>query len=567
MKNSSLFIILQRMRRPFIVIIISYTIAIIGLLIIDGVDNNGNPYKMSIFDAFYFVSYTATTIGFGETPFEFTYAQRLWVTFSIYLTVLGWFYGIGTLVTLLQDKLFLREIEKAKFRQQVKNLKQRFIIILGYNEITSEIINRAIDQGIRTVVIEKNEIKANDLILENFTPTVPVLVADAYTPNILEEAGIKSYNCKGLVSIFEDDSLNLRIALTSKLLNPYVKLAIKSTTNNHTENLKDLDVEIIANPFSIISSEIAMAINAPNLLKLEKWVYKIDTLNASLPSFPKGKYIICGYGRMGQHIYDNLKMSNIEAEFIEMSRAKVGRFLEDKDMRITYGNADDKELLSSVGIEEATVIISATNDDTTNLSILATAKKLNPNIMTIVRENEMEDFSIFQNAKIDHIFMPSRILINKTTNALISPLSDKFIRMISKKDDTWGAKLVKELIQTIDESPLLHEIKINKKYAPEIFNIIKKDKEVELSIFNRSLYNREQKNNIIPLLIKREDDYRLLPEHDVLLEENDEILFACDENARDEIEYIAQNFYEFHYAYTGEEKTTIYIPGFSRKEA
>ncbi len=287
MKNSSLFIVLQRMRKPFLVITITYTIAIVGLLVIQGVDDNGNPYQMSIFDAFYFVTYTASTIGFGETPYEFTYAQRLWVSFSIYVTVLGWFYGIGTLVTLLQDKLFLREIEKAKFKRQVKGLKQKFIIILGYNQITSEIINRAIDQEIRTVVIEKNENRANNLRLENFTPTVPILVADAYTPSALEEAGIKKYNCKGLVSIFEDDSLNLRIALTSKLLNPYVKLAVKSTTNNHTENLKDLDVEIIANPFSIISSEIAMALNAPSILKLEKWIYKIDNLNANLPSSPR----------------------------------------------------------------------------------------------------------------------------------------------------------------------------------------------------------------------------------------------------------------------------------------
>jgi len=558
-KNSSLFIVLQRMRKPFLVITITYTIAIIGLLLIEGVDDNGNPYQMSIFDAFYFVTYTASTIGFGETPYEFTYAQRLWVSVSIYLTVLGWFYGIGSLVTLLQDKLFLREIEKATFRRQVKGLKQKFIIILGYNQITSEIINRAIDQEIRTVVIEKNENRANDLRLENFTPTVPILVADAYTPAALEEAGIKKYNCKGLVSIFEDDSLNLRIALTSKLLNPYVKLAVKSTTNNHTENLKDLDVEIIANPFSIISSEIAMALNAPSLLKLEKWVYKIDNLNATLPSFPQGKYIICGYGRMGQHIYATLKQYNVEAEFVEMDRTKVGTFRADEMMNITYGNADDKDLLLSVGIEESVAIISATNDDTTNLSILATARKLNPDIMTIARENEMEDFSIFENAKIDHIFMPSRILINKTTNALISPLSDKFIRLICRKDNNWASLLVKDLIQNVNEEPLLYELRIDDKHAHEIIKAISAEKEVNLEIFTRSLYNREQKNNVIPLLLQREDEILLLPSLDIILKENDEILFACDENAKSDIEFIAENIYEFYYAYTGEEKKTIFL--------
>lgn len=558
-KDSSLFIVLQRMRSPFLVILISYSIAMVGLLIISGVDDKGQPYHMSIFDAFYFVSYMATTIGFGETPYTFTYPQRLWVSFSIYLTVLGWFYGIGSLVSLLGDKVFLREIKRAKFRRQVKSMKQKFIIILGYNKISSEIITRALEQDIRTVVIEKNEARANDLILENFTPTVPVLVADAYTPKVLMEAGIKKHNCKGLVSIFEDDSLNLRIALTSKLLNSHIRLAVKSTTTNHSENLRDLEVEIIANPFSIISTEISMALNAPNLLKLEKWVYKIDNLNTNLPIFPKGKYIVCGYGRMGHHIYENLKQIEIEAEFVELDRLKVKNFISNDSMRITYGNADDKEMLLSVGIQDAVAIISATNDDTTNLSILATAKKLNPKIMTIARENEMDDFSIFKNAKIDHIFMPARILINKTTNALISPLSDKFIRLMCRKDDVWGSKLVKDLVMNIDENPKLFELKINKNHAPQIVNALKEGKEILLEIFSRSLYNREQKNNIIPLLIVRDEEDELLPAFTTALKAGDEILFACDDNAKEDIEYIAQNFYEFHYAYTGEERRTIFV--------
>ncbi len=562
MNNSSLFIVLQRMRKPFLVIVITYTIAIIGLLIIDGVDNNGNVYKMSIFDAFYFVSYTATTIGFGETPYAFTYSQRLWVTFSIYLTVLGWFYGIGSLVTLLQDKIFLRELKRAKFKRQIKSLKEKFVIILGYNQITSQIINRALKQDIRPVVIEKNEDRVNELLLENLTPSVPVLLVDSYTPWALETAGIKKYNCKSLVSIFEDDALNLRIALTSKLLNPYVRLAVRSTTDNQTENLRDLEVETIANTFSIISSEIDMALNAPNLLKLERWVYQIDNLNINLPPLPKGKYIVCGYGRMGKYIYENLKKNRIETEFIEINKRKVKTFSTDEKMRITYANADDKELLLDVGIKDSVAIIAATHNDTTNLSILATAKKLNPDIMTIARENEMDDLSIFENAKIDYIFMPSRILINKITNALINPLSDKFIRMICRKDDIWASKLVKNLIQVIDENPLLYKIRIDKKNAPQVYSSIKENKEIKLEIFTRSLYNREQKNNVIPLLLKNGEEVELLPNKDIFLKENDEILFACDKNAKSDIEYILQNLYEFYYAYLGKERKTI----FTRRE-
>lgn len=106
MNEGSLWIILQRMRLPFIVILSTYTIAMTGLLLIPGVDENGNSFQLSIFDAFYFISYTATTIGFGETPFPFTHNQRIWVSVSIYLVVIGWFYSIGTLLSLFQNKVF-----------------------------------------------------------------------------------------------------------------------------------------------------------------------------------------------------------------------------------------------------------------------------------------------------------------------------------------------------------------------------------------------------------------------------------------------------------------------------
>lgn len=556
--NSSLFIILQKMRAPFLVIIITYTIAIVGLIVIEGVDSNGNPYSMSIFDAFYFVTYTATTIGFGETPYEFTYPQRIWVTFSIYLTVLGWFYGIGSLVSLLQDKLFIQELEKAKFLRQIKRLNERFIVILGYNDITKKIIKKALEQGVRTVVIERDKTKINDLILENFTPTVPVLYSEVSSLKVLEAAGVKKRNCKAIVSLFEDDALNLKITLIAKSLNKYIKVAVKSTTSNHTENLKDLDAEIVVNPFSIISSEINMALVAPNLFKLEKWLYKIDNLTASLPSFPKGTYIICGYGRMGRKIFEKLIANNIEAKLIEINADKEIRLSKNEMSQIIFGNADDKELLIEVGVENASAIIAATNDDTTNLSILATAKKLNPNIVTIVRENELEDDFIFKQANISHIFTPSKILVNKITNALINPLSDKFLRLMIKENDVWAAKLVARLIQEIDENPILIEFRIAQKFAPEIYKYLSEGNALGLDILGTSLHNYEKRNNVVPLLLQREDDIILLPQWENNLKIGDKILLACDKHAKSDIEYICQNSYEFHYALHGEEKLTIF---------
>lgn len=558
MRNSSLYIVLQKMRKPFLVIIATYVISIIGFLLIDGKDSSGNVYHMTIFDAFYFVSYTATTIGFGEIPYAFTYPQRIWVTASTFLTVLGWFYSIGSLVSLLQDKLFLQEIERAKFLKQIKNLDEKFILILGYNQITKKIILKAIEQGIRTVVVEKDNLKIEKLMLENFTPTVPVLNGDSYSVRVLEMAGLKKRNCKAIVSLFDDDALNLKVTLIAKTLNKNVKIAVKSTTSNQTENLVDLDADIIVNPFSIISSEINIALTAPNIFKLEKWLYKIDDLSAPLRIFPKGLYIICGYGRMGQNIFEKLDKNKIEVKFIEINQERSKQLSKDERNHVVFGDADDRDFLIQVGIMEAVAIVAVTNDDTTNLSILATAKKLNPEIRTMARENDLADDFLFRSANVNHIFTPSRILVNKVTNALFNPLCDKFIKLIIKKDNDWASKLVVDLMKDIDKNPLVVELEINKESTPQIYRYLETKEQLNLRILATSLHNREQYNNLIPLLLQRENDTMLLPSLEIELKIGDKILVACDEHAKDDMEYICQNMYEFYYALTGKEKKTIF---------
>jgi len=539
---------------PAIVIIITYTVSIVGLLLIEGMDDQGNPYQMSIFDAFYFITYTASTIGFGETPFAFTYSQKIWVTFCIYFTVIGWFYGVGALVSLLQNKMLIEEVAKLKFRWQVKAIKRRFIIILGFNYVTSEILKKAIEADIRTVIIEQDQNRANNLILENYTPTVPILVADAKDQNSLLEAGIDRGNCKAVVSLFDDDELNLTVAVKSKLINKNVALAIKSSSSNHTENLQDVDVEIIVNIFEIIAKELKMAINAPHLLKLEKWLYKIDKLDARVPKLPRGKYIICGYGRLGKHIYKVLKNEEIDLHFIEIDEEKAKGLSENELSRITFANADDKKVQIKAGIRDTVAIFAFTNNNTVNLSIIATANKLNPEIITMAREDKSDDFSIFSNADIDYLFIPSKIMYNKTTNALLNPLSDMFISTFVDQHEIWAQKLVRRLIETIHSDPCIYELTINKSEAPQIYRAISRGVEIKLELFSTSLHNRIQRNNAIPLLLVRNNEKFMLPDGNVKIKHEDRLLFACDNNAKSDIEYISQHIYEFKYALTGEER-------------
>lgn len=80
-------VVLRYMRRPIFVLIVVYAIGITGMALIPGQDADGNVEYMSLFHAFYFFTYTATTTGFGEIPNAFTDTQRLWTIFCLYMEI------------------------------------------------------------------------------------------------------------------------------------------------------------------------------------------------------------------------------------------------------------------------------------------------------------------------------------------------------------------------------------------------------------------------------------------------------------------------------------------------
>jgi len=108
-------VVLRYLRMPLIVLIIVYAIGITGMALIPGVDAEGNVAYMSLFHAFYFFTYTATTTGFGEIPNAFTDAQRLWTIFCLYMGVISWLYAIGSIIRL--EPAFFISLKRTSVRQ------------------------------------------------------------------------------------------------------------------------------------------------------------------------------------------------------------------------------------------------------------------------------------------------------------------------------------------------------------------------------------------------------------------------------------------------------------------
>ena len=267
--NSVFFLLLRRLRMPLILVTLSHAIAVLGLTLIPGADANGEPAPpLSFFHAFYFITYTATTIGYTEPVSGFSDAQRLWVTACIYLLVISWSYSIVTLIALLQDKGFQNTLTVNRFCRRVRNIKEPFYLVCGCGE-TGNLICRTFDRiGHAFVVIEKDELRVQELDLQDFKTDTPALAADASIPDNLLRAGLKHPKCRAVLAVTSDEQANLAIAIAVRLLNPSISVIAQGRTQSVTANMASFGTDHIINPFARFAEHLALAITAPERFRL-----------------------------------------------------------------------------------------------------------------------------------------------------------------------------------------------------------------------------------------------------------------------------------------------------------
>jgi voltage-gated potassium channel len=307
--STTIFLILRRMRAPLILLIVIYAVSVLGLTVIPGQDLEGRPYRMGFFDAFYVMSYTATTIGFGELPYPFTYNQRMWVTICIYLTVVGWAYAIGSLLARLRDRAFRQALTLQRFTRKVARLSEPFVIVVGHGR-AGELLGHSMDAlGRRFVVLDRSEDRIDGLELESYHADVPGLAADARDPSYLVAAGLDHPECEAVVALTDDDETNLAVVMAAELLRPEVPVIARVMSRSMAERMQAFGQPNTVNPFDRFGDHLRLALRAPSAYQLLTWLEAGP--GAPLPprgSPPSsGRWVVCGYGRLGREITADLR--------------------------------------------------------------------------------------------------------------------------------------------------------------------------------------------------------------------------------------------------------------------
>lgn len=220
----------------------------------------------------------------------------------------------------------------------------------------------------------------------------------------------------------------------------------------------------------------------------------------------EGHYIICGCGRVGRNIAQELHATNREFILTDRSEEVMEHFLPDIPGAIAIsGDSTDDAFLESLRVDRARGIFASASDDNTNLVICITARQLNPNVRIITRVNDIAHTRKMKRAGADRIISPNYIGGLRMASEMVRPSVTSFL------DD---------MIRTSQHNLRLEEIVVTTKFDG------KNMADLPLHSFDHTLI----------LALKKKESWIYKPKADQVVEAGNEIIVMTTAKERKSIE-------------------------------
>jgi Trk K+ transport system NAD-binding subunit len=521
--NEVLFVILRRLRRPLIVLILAYAVSVWGLVLIPGMDKDGNVVHMGFFHALYFISYTATTIGFGEIPYEFTDPQRVWTIVCIYLCVVSWAYALGSIFHLSQDQTLRDAVARRRFALRVAAMQEPFVLIVGYGQ-SGIMLARMLDRmGQHMVIVETRGERAARIEIEEFNYLPLFLAADGRSPDVLVDAGVTHRKCVAMVALAGNDDTNQSVAIGGTVLNPSLRIITRVHTPIAQANLDSFrNIEPI-NPFQTFANNISLDMGSPERLRVIEWLSGLPGGVRPEPlNLPKGHWVVCGTGSFSQYFRSALESAGVTCAVVHVDPQQQG----EGDPSQHHGGAT-RDMIAA-GVERAVGLVVCTENDSFNLATVTRARSINPGIYVVIRQANASNASLIDASMASLRFVKSEVVSHKARQLLTSPLLIRFLKYLDEDSGEMARRTSALLEQHVgDKVPFMWVFDCFASYAG-LREALAPDVQPPFSIGDL-LINPEQppnRINAVPLLLLRKKKEIPLPSEDTLLMSGDRILFA-----------------------------------------
>jgi voltage-gated potassium channel len=229
-----------------------------------------------------------------------------------------------------------------------------------------------------------------------------------------------------------------------------------------------IGVSTVAYAFSTIMG-LVLDGHLKNMMGRSKMEKKISLL--------KDHVILCGAGRVGQHVINRLMTEKVPFVVIDRNEEICKRLVEEHVLVINDDATMDEVLLQG-GIKKATGLIAALPADADNVFVTLTGKELNPGIRVVARADIAESKPKLLRAGADKVISPSVIGGRRMAISILKPVSVDFVETLIHKNDL---EFELEEIITSESSTLagksLIESKIKQQTGAMIVAIKRNDEE------------------------------------------------------------------------------------------
>ncbi len=236
-------------------------------------------------DSFYMTFITVATIGYGEVVDLSNHPMgRL---FTVFIAVVGigtMSYLFSSLVALLVESDLNATLRKKRMHREIARLRDHYIVC-GIGRVGSNVAVELLKTRRVIVVIESNA-EAIGRWQEHYPGTL-VLHDDAADDDALRAAGVQA--AAGVFAVTGDDSHNLMISLSVKLLNPKARVVARMHDIRNAGKARRAGADEIVSPDFTGGMRIASAMVRPHVVSfMDQMLHSDDGLRVEEVIVPAG---------------------------------------------------------------------------------------------------------------------------------------------------------------------------------------------------------------------------------------------------------------------------------------
>lgn len=120
-------------------------------------------------------------------------------------------------------------------------------------------------------------------------------------------------------------------------------------------------------------------------------------------------YILCGCGRVGSVVFDELRQRNQNVIVIEKNKEVCENIEENESVVTIAKDATEDDLITKLAGDKCNSVIISTGDDVSNLFIVLTIRETNPDAWIVTRASKLENIPRLKKAGADKIVSPEVI--------------------------------------------------------------------------------------------------------------------------------------------------------------